>query len=622
MRAPQLPGTLARTLPTAAVAAGAWGLAWQAKGSTGAADWLPYACGALLLAVAVLLAGPLRPPRGGLTAVGALAALAAWTFVSHWWSPSPSLARDEALLTALYAVALLLPLVTLRTPVDRLVATGLVAAAAGALAVADAVILLAGNDAAAKFVEGRLAYPISYINAQAAAFLLGWWPAVGLAAHRRVPVWGRSLALGTAALVGAAALLCQSKGAELGLLLSTLALVAVSPGRLRLLLPAALAAAADAAAIAPLTGPYRASAAGLPGAVHDAALATVAVGAAGAVLGLVYALADRRSSLSARTRQTVGRIVGGAFALTVAAGIAAFLLVPAHPVGYLQGRWESFKTPPATETGSSHLLSLGSYRYDTWRVALGDWRREPAVGIGSRGFGPTYLVKRHIRRTPQHAHSLELETMSDLGLAGLALLAAGIGLPLARTGSGARQRLLPAAAAFGACAGWLLHASADWLWSFPAIGVPFFLLLGIGASWGGDRRPLARRVSIGAAVACAAVLLVGVLPAWLATRLVSDAQRHPAKAASDLRWARRLDPLSTQVLIMRAARASSYGDQVAALRTAVRMEPRQAPLYYLLGVVELNGAHRTEARRDLARALALDPGDPLVVSALASAAKP
>jgi hypothetical protein len=622
VRAPQLPGTVARTLPTAALAAGAWGLAWQAKGSTTAADWLPYAAGGLVLALAVLLAGPLRPPRGGLAAVGALAALAAWTFVSHWWSASPSLARDEGLLTALYAVALLLPLVTLRTPVDRLVAIGLVAAAAGALAVADMVILLAGDDGAAKFVEGRLAYPISYINAQAAAFLLGWWPAVGLAAHRRVPAWGRALALGTAALVGAAALLCQSKGAELGLALSALALFAVSPGRLRLLVPTALAAGIDAALVAPLTGPYRASAAGLPGAVHDAAVATVAAGLVAAVAGLAYALVDRRVDVSARSRQLAGRIVGAAFALAAVSAIATLLLVPANPLGYLQGRWDSFKTPPASETGSSHLLSLGSYRYDTWRVAFGNWRREPVVGIGSRGFGPAYLIDRHIQRTPQHAHSLELETMSDLGFVGLVLVVAAIGIPLVRSGGGARRRLLPAAAAFGACAGWLLHSSADWLWSFPAIGVPFFALLGIGFSWGGDGRTLERRISLSAAVACAAVLVVGVLPAWIATRLVSDAQRHPASAASDLRWARRVDPLSTQVLITRAARASTYGEQLTALRTAVRMEPRQAPLYYLLGVVELNGGHRKQARADLTRALALDPRDPIVLAALASAAKP
>lgn len=611
--------SFARALPTAALVGVAWATAWHTHGSTNAPDWLPYALVAALVVGAVLLSGAaVLPTRSALLAIGAICAIAVWAFVSHWWSAAPSLARDEALLTAFYALALATPLLTLRTPTDRLVAVGLVALGSAALAMAAAADARWGAHPASLFVEGRLAFPISYINAQAATFLLGWWPAVGIAAHRRLHPLLRAAALGAAAIVGAAALLAQSKGAELGLALSALVVFAVSSGRLRLLVPAAIAAVLDAAAVAPLTAPYRADPARLAGAVRHAGDATIAVGVVALLLGLGYALADRRLDVSERTRRLAGRAVGGLLALAVVAAVASFLLLPRHPVGWVHAKWETFKTPPVAETESSHLLSLGSYRYDMWRVALHNWEKHPLAGIGARGFGPSYLVQRDIRRTPAHAHSLELESLSDQGLVGFALLVAAIGIPLVIAGSGARRRLLPAAVALGGGSYVVLHASADWLWSFPAVGVPFFVLLGIGASWGARGRLLSRRVAVACGVLCVALAVVAFLPVWLSAHLVRSAQSDPSasRRESDLRWARCLDPLATSVLVARAADATSYAEQVHALAKAVSMEPRQAPLRYLLGVVELNGGHGPAARRQLRRALALDPGDPIVEQAL------
>ena len=54
-----------------------------------------------------------------------------------------------------------------------------------------------------------------------------------------------------------------------------------------------------------------------------------------------------------------------------------------------------------------------------------------------------------------------------------------------------RARDPAATAAFGGAAYWLAHGSVDWLWTVPACGVPFFLLLGAGGA--GDERPLLPR---------------------------------------------------------------------------------------------------------------------------------
>ena len=129
--------TAARVLPTAALSAAAWALAWLTTGSIDSADWLPYAALAGLLLLVLLFTGAAaRPRRLELWALGALAAFAGWEALSLSWSAVPSLARDEALLTLFYAFALLAPLLTLRGEADRLLAVGAVAAEAALLAVA------------------------------------------------------------------------------------------------------------------------------------------------------------------------------------------------------------------------------------------------------------------------------------------------------------------------------------------------------------------------------------------------------------------------------------------------------------------------------------------------------
>src|SRR5207244_3181600 len=105
------PAAALRFVPILLVAAAAASLAWREYGSIDAANWLQYAIGcALLLAVLLLSGAALRPAPLALLGVGALLALAAWCAISIAWSPVPDLARDEALLTALYAVVLGIPL--------------------------------------------------------------------------------------------------------------------------------------------------------------------------------------------------------------------------------------------------------------------------------------------------------------------------------------------------------------------------------------------------------------------------------------------------------------------------------------------------------------------------------
>ena len=74
-------------------------------------------------------------------------------------------------------------------------------------------------------------------------------------------------------------------------------------------------------------------------------------------------------------------------AAVIAAPIAFFASVD-HPGRYVGDRWRSFKHAPYDESGRNHFISLGSNRYDFWRVALTEFRDHPVAGIGDRGFGP------------------------------------------------------------------------------------------------------------------------------------------------------------------------------------------------------------------------------------------
>ena len=584
----------AGVLPTAALAAVAWALAWVETGSTVSSDWLPYAFFAGLLLAAVLAAGALRLQPREVAAVAALVGLAGWEALSISWSAVPPLARDEAVLTIFYAVVPLVPWLTLRTEGERLLAVGAVAAAAGALAVAVGIDLRFGGDQVDHLYSGRLSFPISYPNAQAAVFLIGFWPAVVLASLRRAPVPARMLAVAGATAIAAGWLTAQSKGGVLAIAVSAALVFGLSPLRLRLLPPAIVAAGLTAIAYRPLTAPFRS---GTGGDVRHAGTAILVLAAAGAGVGLVYTLLDRRVELGRRRTTIAGWAAVVALAAALAVAVAAFFSTVYHP-GWLDEQWRAFKNVPQQSSASSHLLQLGSYRYDIWRVALHEFGRHPLAGIGSRGFGPAYLQNRHSPDTPARAHSFELDALSELGIVGFLLLGLALVPLLIPFVTRMRARDPAATAAFAGAAYWLAHASVDWIWTVPACGLPFFLLLGAGVA-GGDRAPLARRAALPAAIVLVVLSLVAFVPPWLSARLTSRGQLH---------WAERLDPLSVDPYVVKGS--------VTGLEQAVRKEPCVVELRYDLGLAYERARRFRRARAELLEARRLDPREPRIAEAL------
>jgi O-antigen ligase len=599
-------GSAARSLPAIALLALTGVLAWTETGSIEARDWLLYAILALLLLALVLAVGvPAVPPRAALVGLGALLLFAVWQAISAAWSPLPSLARDDALLTLFYTAAFAVALLTVRGQAEGLLVTAGVAALGGGLAVATAIAVRYGNAPAPYFVgDGRLAWPVTYPNGDAAIFLVGLWPALVLAAERRLPSLLRGLALGAGAAALAGWLLTQSKGGAVGLAASAVVVFAVSPQRLRLLVPAAIVAVLVGPQFEPLTAPYHAGAGFTPAARHGAftlfCLVAVAIAA-----GTVYALLDRRTEVSARVRRVAG-IVVAALAVAAAVGaVAAFFASVDHPRRFAADKWDAFKHLPTNEQAQTHFVSLGSNRYDFWRVALHEFADHPLAGIGDRGFGPAYLVEGRSSETPARAHSVELDALSELGVPGLLLLVVGLGGPLLVCFRRLRLREPTATAGIAASAYWIVHASGDWNWTIPGLGLPFFVLLGAGAAGrAGALRPAVARTAAGVAVAAA---VLAYAPPWLSARLSDQALESSTSRAGDLRWARRLDPMSVEPYFVEAQTAPIPAAAIPPLRKAVEKEPRSAEARYELGLAYERAHRPREARTELRLALALSP---------------
>jgi O-antigen ligase len=116
-----------------------------------------------------------------------------------------------------------------------------------------------------------------------------------------------------------------------------------------------------------------------------------------------------------------------------------------------------------------------------WHVAWQEAREAPLIGDGAGTFELAWLERRPIPADIRDAHSLYLETLAELGVVGLALLAVALAVPLA---SGFRSGA--SAAATSGYVAFLVHAGLDWDWEMPAVTVAG-LLCGIALLVDGRR---------------------------------------------------------------------------------------------------------------------------------------
>ena len=620
----------------------ALGLSPFAGGFYDSSIWAPAGLGLLMVLTAALIAGPAGLPRRAVLAPAAIAALALLSLASALWTDSIEQAFVEGNRLLIYAAGLALLLVLLRT--DRGALIAFATFAAGAVAVAGWVLagLLRGDETL--FLGGRLNEPLGYINGQASFFVLAFWPCLALAERRRAAPFA-GLGLAGATLFAGLAVLSQSRGAVLAAALSLLFVLALLHGRLRRIVALLVSAACLAPALPVLLDVYPDAASDeLRGAGVALLLASAAAGAAWTLL---VALEQRASASGLRAR----RLVAAGVAALALAGAVAGVVSADRIAGFLDTQYSAFTTlgGPQGEPTASRLATGAGNRYDYWQIATDAWRANPIVGVGAGGYDKPYFEQRTTSEDIRQPHSLPLQTLAELGIAGSLLLAAALLMLAAgtwrRIRDGGRSPLV--VAGLGVVSAWLVHTSVDWMHLLP--GLTGVALLGAAVllrapreaddrlAEGGDggvavaeqaavrprRARFAPAILVGVAITIAALSLSRQ---GLSERYVQRAQgalaEDPARALVEANRALRLDREAIAAYYAKAAALARFGEGDAAravLLDATRREPRNFVTWALLGDLSVRRGQLDDAGAHYRRAARLNPRD---VGLIALAADP
>ncbi|MEA2298985.1 MAG: hypothetical protein QOF77_1921 [Solirubrobacteraceae bacterium] len=472
----------------------------------------PSYLGAGAIAFAVLgLLLILRPPRYKISTrahvgLAALAAFTAWTALSAGWSvaPADALAAAQRDLTYLGLFGLALVAAGSGRHAGLLVwgvlVTILVIGVAGLISRLYPDLILAP----APLAIYRLSYPLSYWNAYGAICAMGAVLAVGLAGDARTPVPLRGLSAAAAIVLAVAIYFSLSRGAWLAAVVAVVVLVIIAPHRGSLLVSVVLVGAAAALAIVrlrhfpALVKDPRAGAGQLrEGHAFGPELLGLAGG--GAVLGTLLAAA-RAPLLRASARLAPGRAVVAAAAV-LAAGLAlGGLAAESRPIGaFVDRQWSDFLHPVTVGVvGPARLGDLKGTRSDVYRVALDGFAENPVIGAGAGSFQSQWFRVRRVDQQLVNAHSLELETLDELGVVGGMLLLVFIG-SIAAAAIRARRTTGSltagqASAATGALVVWLVHSAVDWDWQMSALtGVAVVLAASLYPFGRVRRRQVSRR---------------------------------------------------------------------------------------------------------------------------------
>jgi tetratricopeptide (TPR) repeat protein len=647
--------TYALQLPGLVVVALGLGLAIFDGGYAGSA-WYPVAVLALaLLVVAWVSVGRLwSVPRLVAVGLGAYAAFCLWSYASILWAADPGAALEGADRALLYLVALTVVAVV-PWPVRA-------ARAALALVVVGASAIAAGTLASPSpsqgglidaFIDGRLLTPLGYANANASFWCIAFWPALAFATGPARTPAGRLLraaALAAAGMLLEVALLSQSRGAVLAFGLTVLVFLALTPRRGQALLALLALAAATAMTWGTLLGVRSAtSARGLGDAFGDARHAIVVSALALLLAAAAFdVLMQRLPRVCARLGAP--RVGDAATAATIAVLAVAALVAIGNPSSWIDARWQDFKGSGYAKietTGSRFTGSLGSGRYDYWRVALNEFRAHPLAGIGADNFNAPYLRERRTDEAPRHPHSLAMRLLSQVGIVGTAafLLFLGALLTAARRARRHADELV-STALLSAFAMWLIHAQVDWLWAFPALGMLALALLAVAARLTDDDGAPKREPAVGlfardpyaappvaviAAVVAVALAVAVVFVALAAASRAADqatdeAATDPRAAIAKLDQAARLNPLTAEPLVIEAVIARRLGERPLARRSLLRALQRVPDSWFAqfeAGLLAATSNRRDEALARLARAHELNPRQPVIgdiVSAVRSGA--
>ena len=655
-----VPTPAVQTLLTAGLAAVICAVAFAADGGLNVGRTTPaeiaLVFGGGLAVAAALLMAPRRERLWGVGPLAALLGLAILTALSITWAANPSEAWVEANRTIAYC-AVFAGAVALAHSIPGRWSAVLGAITLSAIAISAYAVLT-------KVFPGALNPDETFARLREP---FGYWNSVGLAAALGVPgcLWLGTRRSGHQALNGLAypalgllvltMALSFSRGAVLAAVLGAAFWFATVPRRLRgaAVLIAGVAGGAIMALWAfsqnaltddqvPLDLRHQA---GLQlGLLVLVMLALLA--AAGLAVG--FARARHTPTLHQRDRAGLALIVGLALipvAITIALAVGDKGLT-----GSVSDRWNQLTkvSAPLPRNDNSRFTAVGSVRARYWDEALRIFGDNPGIGVGAGSYATVRKRYRTDDPAVRHAHGYVVQTLADLGLAGLAvslaLLAAWLASAARATGLRRRDRgrpytperiglltLVAVVIVFG------VHSFVDWTWFVPANAAVALLAAGWVAGrgpLGGEREGVAPpgeglrdRLRAGArermrAICAGATLVLVVAAAWAVWQPMrsetltqdaldsldagqADVARTRAQHAHDINPVS-LDPLFTLAAVETAAGRTTAAR--AALGEAVRLQPANPEPWWRLAEFELNTLHRPQVALTAIRpALYLDP---------------
>jgi O-antigen ligase len=569
--------------------------------SFSAGGYFPPATGftaiALLLALVLRTTLARRPYEGFSRALAvplvALALYALWQLLSTRWSGNAARGLDAYDRTLLYLGAFVLfGAVRLRRRGLSWLVRGVVAAMA-ATCVAGLLSRTLPHfwPTASSFFASRLNYPLTYWNGEGLVAAVTLILALHLASERREHWVTRILSAAVLPAVAATLLLTFSRGA---LAVTVIGLVVYAvlghprtlPTTLLAVVPpvaVALKVTWDATALATAnaTGP-----AGVSQGHHVAIVLAACTVAAGWLRGVMLA-ADYWLSRRARAGRTQNPWVGwSAAAIGVVAAVV--VAIAAGAPGFIKREYHGFVNasgPSESQTRSRLTDPNNDGRLPLWQVGLDEYRLNEFHGTGAGTYQEYYPQFRTTSSYVSDAHNLYVQSLAELGIVGVALIAIvvlGILGGLATRIRGPDRALY--AALFSAALAWAIHQGFDWDWQLPATTLWLFITAGAALAWRNDGPRRGLGIVGGRTLIALGWLIAGVTPFLVGTS-----------------YAR----LQTSVS------ALQQGDCVRAKSTALSslsLSAKRPDAYEVIGLCDLEQGFPAAATQAMDRAAALEPG--------------
>lgn len=588
----------------------------------------------LLATVAVGALPRRRPSALAWVALGLLALFVAWTALSLIWTESAENTSADLARVATYLGVFALGIFS-RGPRG---ARRMVAAVAAGIVVVTAIALLsrlhpawfpAAHETGRFLTVGRerLSYPLNYWNGLAALIAVGLPLVLQLATCAR-DLAVRVLAAAAMPAMMLAALFTLSRGGIAAAFLALAVFLAFSSDRLPKLLTLLITGGGGAILVA--AGIQRESLRhGLLDATarHQGTTLLVLTLVVCAAVGVIQAAISterirelRPSWTRVSRRQSQAALAVSAIALLIA---AAAVDAP----GRLSNAWSEFKQPEVPGQGTERLShASGESRYQFWSSAVREADSKPLTGTGSGTFEFWWARDGDTSDVVRDAHSLYLQTLGELGIVGIATLAAflltvlvGGGRATLTAGRGRPQL----AAALAGCVAFCATATFDWMWQMPVLAVAMLLLASVLVTSGAVAsavRPAPFPPPLRAGFAILAFAAIAAIAIPLAsTSLVRQSQADARKgdlttALEAARSAQNAQPDAATPRLQQALLFEQRGELAAAAAAASAATERESTNWRLWLVSSRIEAERGHADRAIAyyrKAHSLNPNSSL-----------